>query len=159
MKIKLLSPWPWLAWDATERLASLPLLTLLVQLIYLATKQPLCVSWCCWPRQPNIYGPTWPHGQSRDRCSQCWCWSNAHDVDRIWVFQPWSVIEQTKKDIKNNRSKLVAIEGVGIFNRTQINPQEHGYRCSFHLGVFQSIVFIHRETMVKEVNNSPSCIY
>ena len=45
------------------------------------------------------------------------------------------------------------------FKRTQINSQAHGYRCSFHPGVFQSIIFIHRGTMVKEVDSSPSCIY
>ena len=45
------------------------------------------------------------------------------------------------------------------FKHTQINLQVHGYRCSFHPGVFQSIVFIHRETMVKEVDGEPSCIY
>ena len=48
---------------------------------------------------------------------------------------------------------------VGIFKHTQINPQVHGYRCSFHPRVFQSIVFIHMETMVKEVDSSLSCIY
>jgi len=30
---------------------------------------------------------------------------------------------------------------VGYFKRKQKNPQAHGYRCSFHLGVFQSIDF------------------
>ena len=30
---------------------------------------------------------------------------------------------------------------VGYFKRTQRNPQAHGYRCSFHPGVFQSIDF------------------
>jgi hypothetical protein len=29
----------------------------------------------------------------------------------------------------------------------------------FYPGVFQSIIFIHRKTMVKETDNSPSCIY
>ena len=45
------------------------------------------------------------------------------------------------------------------FKRTQINPQAQGYRYSFHSGVYQGIVFIHRETMVKEVDSSPSNIY
>jgi len=31
--------------------------------------------------------------------------------------------------------------GVGYFKRKQKNLQAHGYRCSFHLGVFQSIDF------------------
>ena len=44
-------------------------------------------------------------------------------------------------------------------NAHRKNSQVHEYCCSFHLGVFQSIVFIHRKTMVKEVDNSPSCIY
>jgi len=30
---------------------------------------------------------------------------------------------------------------VGYFKRKQKNPQAHGYRCSFDLGVFQSIDF------------------
>ena len=30
---------------------------------------------------------------------------------------------------------------VGYFKRKQKNPQAHGYRCSFHPGVFQSIDF------------------
>jgi len=30
---------------------------------------------------------------------------------------------------------------VGYFKCTQKNPQAHGYRCSFHPGVFQSIDF------------------
>ena len=30
---------------------------------------------------------------------------------------------------------------VGHFKRKQKNPQVHGYRCSFHPGVFQSIDF------------------
>ena len=29
----------------------------------------------------------------------------------------------------------------GYFKRKQKNPQAHGYRCSFHPGVFQSIDF------------------
>ena len=33
-----------------------------------------------------------------------------------------------------------------------INPQANGCRCSFHLRVFQGIVFILREAMVKEVD-------
>jgi hypothetical protein len=37
------------------------------------------------------------------------------------------------------------------FKCTQINLQAHGYRSSFHLRVFQSIVFIHRKTMVKKL--------
>jgi len=32
---------------------------------------------------------------------------------------------------------------VGYFKRKQKNPQAHGYQCSFHLGVFQSIDFPH----------------
>jgi hypothetical protein len=48
---------------------------------------------------------------------------------------------------------------VGNYKCTQKIPQAHEYCYSFYLGVFQSIVFIHRETMVKEANNSPSCIY
>ena len=31
---------------------------------------------------------------------------------------------------------------VGYFKRKQKNPQAHGYRCSFHPGVFQSIDFL-----------------
>ena len=34
--------------------------------------------------------------------------------------------------------------GVGYFKRKQKNPQAHGYRCSFHPGVFQSINFPQR---------------
>ena len=30
---------------------------------------------------------------------------------------------------------------VGYFKRKQKNPQAHGYRCSLHPGVFQSIDF------------------
>jgi len=30
---------------------------------------------------------------------------------------------------------------VGYFKHKQKNPQAHGYRCSFHQGVFQSIDF------------------
>jgi len=30
---------------------------------------------------------------------------------------------------------------VGYFKCTQKNPQAHGYRCSFHAGVFQGIDF------------------
>jgi len=33
---------------------------------------------------------------------------------------------------------------VGYFKRKQKNPQAHGYRCSFHPGVFQSIDFSQR---------------
>ena len=33
---------------------------------------------------------------------------------------------------------------VGYFKRKQKNPQAHGYRCSFHPGVFQSIDFPQR---------------
>jgi len=33
---------------------------------------------------------------------------------------------------------------VGYFKRKQKNPQAHGYRCSFHPGVFQISIF-HRE--------------
>ena len=32
-------------------------------------------------------------------------------------------------------------QGVGYFKRKQKNPQAHGYRCSLHPGVFQSIDF------------------
>ena len=35
-------------------------------------------------------------------------------------------------------------EGVGYFKRKQKNPQAHGYRCSLHPGVFQSIDFPQR---------------
>ena len=35
-------------------------------------------------------------------------------------------------------------EAVGYFKRKQKNPQAHGYRCSFHPGVFQSIDFPQR---------------
>ena len=34
--------------------------------------------------------------------------------------------------------------GVGFFKRKQKNPQAHGYRCSLHPGVFQSIDFPQR---------------
>jgi len=37
-----------------------------------------------------------------------------------------------------------AIIRVGYFKRKQKNPQAHGYRCSFHPGVFQSIDFPQR---------------
>ena len=33
---------------------------------------------------------------------------------------------------------------VGYFKRKQKNPQAHGYRCSLHPGVFQSIDFPQR---------------
>ena len=33
---------------------------------------------------------------------------------------------------------------VGYFRRKQKNPQAHGYRCSLHPGVFQSIDFPQR---------------
>jgi hypothetical protein len=46
-----------------------------------------------------------------------------------------------------------------VFINAQKIPQAHGYRYSFYPGVFQSIVFIHREAMVKETDNSPLCIY
>jgi len=32
-------------------------------------------------------------------------------------------------------------DAVGYFKRKQKNPQAHGYRCSLHPGVFQSIDF------------------
>jgi hypothetical protein len=38
-------------------------------------------------------------------------------------------------------------KGYWYTTRSQINPQEHGYRCSFHPGVFQGIDF-HREREV-----------
>jgi len=47
--------------------------------------------------------------------------------------------------INNNIEEQVGIESnknpVGYFKRKQKNPQAHGYRCSFHPGVFQSIDF------------------
>ena len=38
-------------------------------------------------------------------------------------------------------SSCGASPAVGYFKRKQKNPQAHGYRCSLHLGVFQSIDF------------------
>jgi len=35
----------------------------------------------------------------------------------------------------------LALDPVRYFKRKQKNPQAHGYRCSFHPGVFQSIDF------------------
>jgi len=35
----------------------------------------------------------------------------------------------------------VHLHFVGYFKRKQKNPQAHGYRCSLHPGVFQSIDF------------------
>jgi len=35
-------------------------------------------------------------------------------------------------------------DAVGYFKRKQKNPQAHGYRCSLHPGVFQSIDFPQR---------------
>jgi len=36
---------------------------------------------------------------------------------------------------------IIIKDVVGYFKRKQKNPQAHGYRCSFHPGVFQSIDF------------------
>jgi hypothetical protein len=57
------------------------------------------------------------------------------------------------------RMSLTVRGTVSIFKCIQINSQAHEFRWSFHPGVFQGIIFIHREIMVKEVDNSPSCIY
>ena len=43
--------------------------------------------------------------------------------------------------IKGLRRWFDGKRSVGYFKRKQKNPQAHGYRCSFHPGVFQSIDF------------------
>ena len=51
--------------------------------------------------------------------------------------------QQKRKGAKSNRAqtKRQRVATVGYFKRKQKNPQAHGYRCSFHPGVFQSINF------------------
>jgi hypothetical protein len=57
-------------------------------------------------------------------------------------------------------SLAMALKSMLVFiNVHKKIPQAHEYRYSFYPGVFQSIVFIHRETMVKETDNSSSSIY
>jgi len=49
--------------------------------------------------------------------------------------------------VKNNLGNILVVHPnsmlmtVGYFKCKQKNPQAHGYRCSFHPGVFQSIDF------------------
>jgi hypothetical protein len=43
------------------------------------------------------------------------------------------------EDRYNNRSPATVPESLlGILATNEINPQEHGYRCSFHLKIFQA---------------------
>ena len=42
---------------------------------------------------------------------------------------------------KISRHHVYILSTVGYFKRKQKNPQAHGYRCSLHPGVFQSIDF------------------
>ena len=107
------------------------------------------------------------------------------DLPTNYVDDPEALLKRTKAKLKKvsalesednhiRRSLTPEFEGmadrtlhefsapttaISIFKHTQINPQAYGYRCSFHPEVFQGIVFIHRETMVKEVDSLPSCIY
>ena len=46
---------------------------------------------------------------------------------------------------------------LAVLSLTEFTPQANGDRCSFHLGVFQGIVFIHRKALRK--NNDSSIIY
>ena len=46
--------------------------------------------------------------------------------------------------VEARRHPLRVVTVVGYFKRKQKNPQAHGYRCSFHPGVFQSIDFPQR---------------
>ena len=62
-----------------------------------------------------------------------------------------SVVKKEKRKMIHGRlgSKLAQLpfpsngarKFVGYFKRKQKNPQAHGYRCSFHPEVFQSIDF------------------
>jgi len=78
---------------------------------------------------------------SHTKCYQC------HEAGHL--ANGCSNIEKLKKMKEEERLKHVKCFKcrtwghltVGYFKRKQKNPQAHGYRCSFHPGVFQSIDF------------------
>ena len=57
----------------------------------------------------------------------------------IWAWSKWSGYEINSMLI--NVWSEIHVVFVGYFKRKQKNPQAHGYRCSLHPGVFQSIDF------------------
>ena len=55
-----------------------------------------------------------------------------------WMDKEEALIDSDLDSILDVESLL------GILNANKKNPQAHGYRCSFHPGVFQSIDFPQR---------------
>ena len=49
--------------------------------------------------------------------------------------------KKRKKERETEKKKEKNDSLLGILNANRKNPQAHGYRCSFHPGVFQSIDF------------------
>jgi len=59
-------------------------------------------------------------------------------ISRLLAFPSFTTVEGTDCFFP------CCVVCVGYFKRKQKNPQAHGYRCSFHPGVFQSIDFPQR---------------
>ena len=60
-----------------------------------------------------------------------------------WINRPpnhlW--MDALDQPPRGKHAEISGVPTVGYFKRKQKNPQAHGYRCSLHPGVFQSIDF------------------